>query len=82
MPSEEIKIQVGFGTILGDVDLAMLVGAHRSWVDVDIGVELLERDPVPMTLEQTANGRGGQPFPEGRDDPTGDEDVLDGSLLT
>ncbi len=58
------QVQVGFGPVVGDVDLAVLVRAHRAGVDVDVGVELLHRDAVAVPLEQRADGGGGQSLAE------------------
>ena len=41
------QIQVGLGAVVGDEDLAVLVGAHGAGVDVDIRVQLLGRDLQP-----------------------------------
>jgi hypothetical protein len=38
------EVEVGLGAVLGDEDLAMLEGAHRPRVDVDVGIELLQLD--------------------------------------
>ena len=38
------EVQVGLGAVVGDVDLAVLIGAHRAGVDVDVGIELLQGD--------------------------------------
>ncbi len=38
------EVEVGLGAVLGDEDLAVLVRAHRAGVDVDVRVELLDRD--------------------------------------
>jgi hypothetical protein len=56
------QVEVGFRAVVGDVHLAVLVRAHRSRIDVDVGVELLHRDLVAMALEQAAQRRGGQTF--------------------
>ena len=53
------EVEVGFGAVVGDVDLAVLVRAHRPGIDVDVRVELLQRDLVAVALEQRAN-RGGR----------------------
>ena len=55
------EVEVGLAAVLGHVDLAVLIGAHRPGVDVDIGVELLRRDLEPAALEQ--------PPQRGRRDP-------------
>jgi hypothetical protein len=47
---------------------------HRPGVDIDVGIELLYRDPQPAGDEQTADGRGGDALSERGDDAAGDED--------
>ena len=73
------EVEVGLGPVVGDVDLAVLVGAHGARVHVDVGVELLQRHPVAVPLEQAADGGGGEPLAEGRHHPAGDEDELHGA---
>ena len=41
------KIEVGFGAIVGDEDLAVLKRAHRAGIDVDVRVEFLQRTRKP-----------------------------------
>ena len=48
------QIQIGFCAVLGHVYLAVLIGAHRTGIDVDIGIQLLRRDLQPTRLEQPA----------------------------
>lgn len=48
------QIQVGFGTVVGDVDLAMLERAHRARIHVDIRVQLHHRD---LQATRFKNGR-------------------------
>ena len=36
------QVQVGLGAIVGDVDLAVLIRAHRARIDVDVRIELLQ----------------------------------------
>ena len=50
------KIKVCFGTIIGNEYLTMLVGIHRAGVDVDVGVELLNRDREATLTEQETDG--------------------------
>ena len=38
-------VEVGLGAVVGDEDLAVLERVHRPGVDVEVGVELLHRDP-------------------------------------
>ena len=75
------EVEVGLRAVVGDVDLAVLVRAHRPRVDVDVGVELLERDLVAVALEQRADRGRRQALAERGNHAAGDEDVLDGPLL-
>ena len=56
------EVEVGFGSIIEDVDFAMLIGGHGAGVDVEIGVELLDHDLVAAVLEEGAEGGGGEAF--------------------
>ena len=58
------EIEVGLGAVVGDVDLAMLVGAHRPRIDVQIGVELADSDLVAARLQERPEGRREQTFTE------------------
>ena len=69
-------VEVGLGAVVGDEDLAVLERVHRPGVDVEVGVELLHRDPQPARAEQPAEAGGGEPLAEGGGDASGDEDVL------
>ena len=71
-------VEVGLGTVVGDEDLAVLERVHRPGVDVEVGVELLHRDPQPARAQQVSEAGGGQPLAERRGDAAGDEDVLGG----
>ena len=68
------EVEVGLGAVLGDEDLAVLEGAHRPRVDVDVGVELLQLDPEAAGDEEAADRGRGDPLSESRDHPAGDED--------
>ena len=68
------KVEVGFGTVVGDIDLAMLGRAHRAWIDIEIGVQLAQTDLVAARLQQRAKRRRCQTFAEGGDHAAGDED--------
>ena len=72
------EVEVGLGAVVGDVDLAVLVRAHRARIDVDVRVELLQRDLVAVAFEQRADRGGRQALAERRDHAAGHEDVLDG----
>src|SRR5439155_8916471 len=69
-------VEIGLRAVLGDEDFAVLEGAHRAGVDVDVRVELLHLHLQPARLQQPAERGGGDALAEGRDDAAGDEDVL------
>ena len=50
------EVEVGLGAVVGDVDLAVLVGRHRARIDVEIGVELADADLVAARLQQRREG--------------------------
>ena len=58
------EVQIGFRAVVGDIHLAVLVGAHRARVDVDVGVELLQRHPIAVALHEASDRGGGQSLPE------------------
>ena len=49
-------------------------------IDVDVGIELLQRDLVAVAFEQAADRRGRQALAERRHDAAGHEDVFHRSL--
>src|SRR4051794_9251127 len=69
-------VEIGLGAVLGDEDLAVLEGAHRSGVDVDVRVELLNLHFQSTRLQKAAQRRCRDALPKGRDDAAGHEDVL------
>jgi len=57
-------VEVGLGSVLGDVDLAVLERVHRPGVDVEVRVELLHRHPQAASLEQAAQAAGREALAE------------------
>ena len=70
------EVEVGLAAVVGDEHLAVLEGVHRAGVDVDVGVELLHRDPQAPGLQEPPERRRREPLPEARGHTTGHEDVL------
>src|SRR5436190_87245 len=75
------EVEVGFRAVVGHIHFAVLVRAHRSRVDVDVGVELQQGDPVAVPFEKRADGGRGQAFAERGHYTAGDEDELDGPRI-
>ena len=46
------EVEIGLGTIVGDVNFAMLIGAHGARIYVEIGVELTQTDLESACLQQ------------------------------
>ena len=68
------QVQVGFGPVFGDVDLAVLERVHGPGVHVDVGVQFLKGDAQPPGFQQGADSRGGHALAQGGQHPAGDED--------
>ena len=60
------EVEIGLGAVVGDEDLAVLEGAHGAGVDVEVGVELLQRDFEAAAFEQAADARGRDSLSPGR----------------
>src|SRR5487761_710060 len=68
------KIEIGFGAVIGDIDLAVLIRAHGARIDVDIRVEFPEPDAEAARLEQRAERRRRKTLAKRGDHAAGDED--------
>ena len=70
------KIQIGFRSVVEDVDLPVLVGRHGPGINIEVGIELLNSDLEATVLKQSADGCGGESLSKGGDHSSGDEDVF------
>ena len=70
------EVEVGFRAVVEHVDFAVLVGTHRSRVDVQIRVELLDAHFQSAQLEQGPERRRRQAFSEGRNNAACYKDVF------
>ena len=70
------QIEVCFCTVFGDVDFSVLEGIHSTWVNVQVWIQFLHSDGEATGNEKLPQASGGQAFSEGRDDATGNDDVL------
>jgi hypothetical protein len=57
------EIEVCFRAVISDKDLSVLVRIHRTWVYVDVRVELLNRDGEATLTEQETDGRRSDALP-------------------
>ncbi len=58
------EVEIGFGAVVGDEYLAVLIGAHGPWIDIEIGVELAQAHAEPARLEQRSERCRGEPLAE------------------
>ena len=54
------EIEIGLGAVVGDVDLAVLIGTHGPGIDVQIGIELPQAHAKSARLQQCAQRRRGE----------------------
>ena len=67
------QIKVGLGAVVGNVNLAVLIGAHRARIDVEIGVEFANTDREAARLQQGRKAGRHQPLAERGNHAAGDE---------
>ena len=70
------EVQVGLTTVIGDEDLPMFKGVHRSRIHVDVWIELLDDNPKTALLEEASEGGGSQALTERTRHPSRHEDVF------
>ena len=70
------EVEVRLRAVVGDVDLAVLVGVHRPRIHVDVGVDLDHADAEAPVFQEAADGRGGNAFSKPRADAARDENVF------
>ena len=58
------KVEICLGPIVGDIDLAVLIRAHRTGIDIEIRIKLTQPDPKPAGLKQRTQRGGGRPLPK------------------
>ena len=70
------EVQIRFRSVVRHIDFPMLIGIHRARIDVDVGIELEERDLQPPAFEQVADRGRGEPLPQGGDHSARDKNEL------
>ncbi|MMZ66154.1 hypothetical protein D1872_286260 [compost metagenome] len=70
------QVQVRFRTIVRHEDFPVLIRTHRSRIDVDVRVELLNRYFQTSVLKQPAERSGRNPFAQGGYDPACHENIF------
>jgi hypothetical protein len=67
------EVEVGLGAVVGDEHLAVLERAHRARVDVDVRVELDERDPEAARARGWRRAKRQQCLSPARNDAAGQQ---------
>ena len=76
------KVKVGFRSVVGDKDFAVLIRAHGAGIDVEIRVKFANAHPEATGLHYGSQCCGGEAFSEGRHHAASDKDVTrHGSLF-
>ena len=70
------EVEVGFRAVLGHIDLAVLIGAHRAGIDVDVGIELLCGDLQAAGFEQPSERCRRDALAEPRNHAAGHKNIL------
>ena len=70
------QIQVGLGAVVGHKDLAVLQGAHRAGVHIDIRVQLLACHLQAARFQQAPQAGGGNALAKPRDNAAGNKNIL------
>ena len=70
------QVQVGLGAVVGDEHLAVLERRHRPRIDVQIGIQLDQRDLEATGFKNGSQGSRGDAFAQRGHDTAGDEDEL------
>ena len=71
------QIQIGFGTVIGDEDFAVLVRTHGTRIHIEIGIEFLDCYPQAALLQQAAQRRCGNSLAQAGNYAAGDKNILD-----
>ena len=74
------EVQVGFRAVVQHIDLAVLVRVHGAGIDVEIGIEFLQRDFQAAVFQQGAEGGGRQAFAQRTDHAARDKNKFHDAL--
>ncbi len=69
------EIEICLCPVVGHIDFAMLIGAHRARIDVQIGIELADAHLVAARLQEGGQRGAHESFAERGDHAAGDENI-------
>src|SRR6185436_620528 len=70
------EVEIGLCAVIEDINLAVLIRAHRARIDVKVGIEFLESDFEAAILEQRPERGGGESFAQRADHAAGYKNIL------
>src|SRR5262249_30878504 len=70
------EVEISFGAVISNEDLAVLKGRHGAGVNVQVRVKFLQVDLEPAAFEQASDGSSRQALAEGRHNTTRHENVF------
>jgi len=70
------EIEIGFRPVVGDENLAVLVGTHGARINVDVRIHLEHRHFEAPAFQQRADRCRRKAFAQRRNHATGDENEL------
>src|SRR5690606_8372851 len=76
------QIKVGFGTIVSNEHLTMLVRRHSAGIDIQIRVEFTDTHAVTTCLKECSQSCGSYAFSKGRNHAASDEYISRHGLIS
>ena len=70
------QVEIRFRAIVQHINFPVLVRAHRPRIDVDVGIQFLDRNLVAPLLEQPAQRGRGHPFADRAEHTACQKDIL------
>ena len=70
------QVKVRLRAVIGDENFAVLIRAHRTRIDIDVGIEFLDRYLIAAALEETAQGRCRDALTQRRNNAARYENIL------
>ncbi len=65
------EVEIGFCTVVGDIDLAVLIGTHRAGIDIEVGIDLYHLHGKATRFHESADRGRCDPLPKRRAHPSG-----------
>ena len=70
------EIEIGLRAVVQHINFAVLKRAHRSRIDIEIGIEFLENNAQPAQFKQGAERSRGQTFAKRTNHTASDKNIF------